>query len=152
MTKNTYAKAYTEVLELLKYLPDEEYAKIPKEKISYFEENSDKKYNFKIDSQLNIEKQSISLEANTIIIQLFREYFANKRQKKILNSLLLQNQSIGDNRKKEKYNDLFKNKRNNKKVIVDQEKNENQIIEYKENIFTKIKKFIYNIFSKEMKK
>ena len=31
---NTYAKAYTEVLEILKYFPHEEYLKIPKEKIS----------------------------------------------------------------------------------------------------------------------
>ena len=32
MISNTYAKAYTEVLEIIKYFPTEEYEKIPSEK------------------------------------------------------------------------------------------------------------------------
>ena len=147
MTKSRYATAYTEVLELLKYLPDEEYKKIPKEKISFFEENSDKTYNFKINPQLNLEEQDISLEANAIIVQIFKEYFATERQKEILNSLLLQNQNKIEQERNIKYNDLFKNNRRYKmKIPVEEEK---QLIEYKENIFTKIKKFIFRIFSKK---
>ena len=30
MAKNNYPKAYAEILEMLKYLPKEEYAKIPR--------------------------------------------------------------------------------------------------------------------------
>ena len=147
MTKSKYAAAYTEVLELLKYLPYEEYSKIPKEEISFFEENSDKTYNFKINTQLKLEEQAISLEANAIIIQIFKEYFATEKQKEILNSLLLQNQNKKEQEKSMEYNDIFKNKRHyEEKVSVEEE---NQLIEYKENIFTKIKRIIFKVFSRK---
>ena len=37
-----YANAYTEVLDILKYISKEDYEKIPKSKIKVFEENSNK--------------------------------------------------------------------------------------------------------------
>ena len=33
---NTYSKAYTEVLEIINHFSEEEYKKIPKEKIDFF--------------------------------------------------------------------------------------------------------------------
>lgn len=143
MINQKYAKAYVEVLELLKYLPYEEYKRIPNEKISFFEENKDKTFEFKIDPQIELENQQISLEANTIIIQLFEEYFASEKQKNILKSLLLQNQT--DKNQSVNYNEIFKKNQNEKKV--EQNIEEKQIIVYKENIFTKIKRMILNIFS-----
>ena len=56
-----YAKAYTEVLELLRYLPIEEYSKIPEEKINRFKENMDKYYEYKIDPNTELSKQNIYL-------------------------------------------------------------------------------------------
>ena len=47
---NNYKKAYSEILEIIKYLPEEERKKIPVEKIKFFEENCDKNYEFKYDS------------------------------------------------------------------------------------------------------
>ena len=41
---NNYSKAYTEVLEIIKYFPEEEYSKIPKEKIDFYKKNMDKNY------------------------------------------------------------------------------------------------------------
>lgn len=150
MTKSRYATAYTEVLEILRYLPHEEYIKIPKEKISFFEENSDKTYNFKINPEINIEEQDISIEANTIIIQLFREYFATERQKEILNILLLQNQNQIEQEKNIKYNKLFKNNRDYR--IKTSPEEEKQLVKYEENIFTKIIRVISKIFSKKSNK
>ena len=46
---DNYPKAYKEVLEIIKYLPKEEYERIPKEKIEFFEKNCDKEYNFIFD-------------------------------------------------------------------------------------------------------
>ena len=46
MTNNTYARAYTEILEIIKYFPKEEYAKIPKEKIEFYRKNMDTNYNY----------------------------------------------------------------------------------------------------------
>ena len=39
---NNYAKAYTEVLEILSHFSDEEYSKIPIEKIEFYKNNMDK--------------------------------------------------------------------------------------------------------------
>ena len=41
---NAYAKAYTEVLEILSYFSEEEYSKIPKEKLDFYRRNMDKEY------------------------------------------------------------------------------------------------------------
>ena len=55
-----YKRAYTEVIEIIKYFPNEEYAKIPLEKINYYKENMDKDYNFQINPNIELEKQNIS--------------------------------------------------------------------------------------------
>ena len=34
MINSTYAKAYTEVLEIISYFPEDEYSKIPKDKFN----------------------------------------------------------------------------------------------------------------------
>ena len=46
MNNSNYAKAYKEVLEIIKYFPKEEYNKIPNEKILFYQENMDKEYKF----------------------------------------------------------------------------------------------------------
>ena len=42
-----YANAYSEVLEILKYISIEDYNKIPKEKIELFKTNANYDYSFK---------------------------------------------------------------------------------------------------------
>ena len=120
---NTYAKAYTEVLEILKYFSEEEYSKIPQEKIEFYKNNMDKNYNYNINPNIDLSKQYISKEANAILITLFRDYFATESQKKTLNNLLNQNQNKLENIKREKYNsnDIFKN--NHKSTIIENKDN-----------------------------
>ena len=67
---NTYARAYTEVLEILNYLSKEEYSKIPEEKIRYFKENMDKDYIFTVNPRIDLSLQKISKETNAILISL----------------------------------------------------------------------------------
>ena len=52
----------------------------------------DKKYNYKINPEVNLAEQEISKEANAILITLFRDYFASEKQKIALKKLLNQNQ------------------------------------------------------------
>ena len=77
-----YANAYTEVLEILKFIPKEDYEKIPKEKITLFEANSNKDYNFKYNPILTLDEQETSKLAKTIIAILFRDYWATESQRK----------------------------------------------------------------------
>ena len=120
---NTYAKAYTEVLEILKYFSEEEYSKIPQEKIDFYKNNMDRNYNYNINPNIDLSQQYISKEANAILITLFRDYFATESQKKTLNNLLNQNQNKLENIKREKYNsnDIFKN--NHKSTIIENKDN-----------------------------
>lgn len=147
-----YKRAYTEVIEIIKYFPNEEYAKIPLEKINYYKENMDKDYNFQIDPNIELEKQNISREANAILVTLFNDYFATDRQKEILNNLLKQNQQILEELKQEKYNpsNLFmQSKTQQQNTVTIQENNsENSLIEIKENFFKKFINFIKNIFKR----
>lgn len=142
-----YAKAYTEVLEILKHLPEDEYERIPKTEIQFYESNCDKNYKYMYDETLNVEQQKISREANTVIISIYMNYFANEKQKGIIEELLKQNSIEEEKLKSEKYNvdNIFKN--NNDK----NSSSENLPIEInnnKENFIKKIINKIKSIFSK----
>lgn len=149
---SAYKKAYTEVIEIIKYFPKEEYDKIPLEKINYYKENMDKNYNFQIDPNIELEKQNISKEANAILVTLFNDYFATDRQKEVLNNLLKQNQQKLEIRKYEEYNsnNLFMQstiKQQNTETLQENQK-ETILVEIKESFFTKFIKFIQNIFKR----
>ena len=147
-----YKRAYTEVIEIIKYFPNEEYAKIPLEKINYYKENMDKDYNFQINPNIELEKQNISREANAILVTLFNDYFATDRQKEILNNLLKQNQQILEELKQEKYNpsNLFMQSKTQQQNTVTLQKNnsESSLVEIKEKFFTNFINFIKNIFKR----
>lgn len=147
-----YKRAYTEVIEIIKYFPNEEYAKIPLEKINYYKENMDKDYNFQINPNIELEKQNISKEANAILVTLFNDYFATDKQKEILNNLLKQNQQKLEKQKQEKYNpsNLFMQSKTQQQNTVTLQKNnsENSLVEIKEKFFTKFINFIKNIFKR----
>ena len=151
MTNDKYAKAYTEVLEILRYLPRNEYNKIATERIKFFESNKDTSYKFKIDPDIPLDKQNISIEANSIIILLFRDYFATENQKEKLNVILKQNEYKYQEDIRNKYNpdNIFKDRKNKNLNVIE---NTNLPIEVKENnFFTKFITYIKNLFRK-MKK
>ena len=112
MINNTYAKAYTEVLEILKYFPEEEYKKIPIEKINFYKSNMDKDYKFTINPEIDLANQNISKEANAIIVSLYRDYYATEEQKVKINEILDLNQKKEELEKRKKYHpdNIFKNK------------------------------------------
>lgn len=124
---NTYAKAYTEVLEILKYFSEEEYSKIPQEKIEFYKNNMDKNYNYNINPNIDLSKQYISKEANAILITLFRDYFATESQKKTLNNLLNQNQNKLENIRREKYNSNNIFSKNYRNIDIEDKENKQEL-------------------------
>lgn len=149
MINSTYAKAYTEVLEIIKYFPKEEYNKIPKEKIEFYKNNMDKDYSFYINPEIDLSEQNISPEANAIIINLFTDYYATEEQKVKIKEILDLNQKKEEQEKTEKYNpdDIFKNVNKDEHINVETPKNtaNTALIEYKESFFTRFKNFIFRI-------
>ena len=148
---NSFAKAYTEVLELLKFLPKEEYEKISREKIAFYENNKDKNYNFIFDETKSLEEQKISKEAYIIIVTLFRDFFATSVQKEKLEIILNLNEKKYQEELREKYNsdNIFKNETKYPKQISNEKvTKETAIVEYKKSIFERIKSWFKSIFNK----
>lgn len=149
MTNAVYAKAYTEVLEIISHFPEEEYSKIPLEKIEFYKNNMDKDYVFTIDTEVNLEKQNISKEAYAIIVNLFKEYFATEEQKAKIDEILNLNQNLEEQEKRRAYNpdDLFKKVKEQKtnNIEVCENNSDTTLIEYKESFFIKFKNFIFKI-------
>ena len=135
-----YAKAYTEVLELLKHIPKEEYNRITE--IQFYENNCDKNYKFIYDETVELKDQKISKEANAVIIAMYMNYFANEKQKEIIDEVLKQNSINQEKEKKEKYNteNIFKEKNQENLPI--------QVSEKKENIIKRIINKIKGLFAK----
>ena len=46
MKDSLYAKACTEVLEILSHFSEDDFSKIPEDKIEFLRQNSDKDYNY----------------------------------------------------------------------------------------------------------
>ena len=93
-----YANAYTEVLDILKYISKEDYEKIPKSKIKFFEENSNKNYSFTYDKNKTLDEQNVSEITKVIIAILFRDYWATKEQRYVI---IKKQQEIKEQKQKE---------------------------------------------------
>lgn len=145
---NAYSKAYVEVLEIISHFSEEDFKKIPKSEIDFYNENKDNEYEFKINPNIDLNEQNISREANAILVALYRDYFATENQKQILKKLLKQNEQKEEEKKREKYNpnDIFKKDKEDSKI-----ENNNEIlpIEIEEKWYQKILDFFRGLFVKQ---
>ena len=147
--EDNYKKAYKEVVEILKFVSKENVDKIPKEMLDMFEEEQDKEYNFKVDTTKSFEEKLLLEETKAIFSNIFRDYWANDYQRKVI----IEKENMDRIKwEEEKYDpkDLFKNNQknfnkqnNNDKVDV------NLTVIKKENSF---KKLIDKIFKSLKKK
>ena len=134
-----YSIAYTQLLEILKYLPKEEYQKIPKEEIEIYEKNKDENYTFSYNPNLSLAEQNVSVETKAILVSLYRDYFLTNEQKITLTKILHYNEQIKNNKQKEKY-DIYEKFQKNKKIKTEEVKAEQQLklISKEKNIFKRI--------------
>ena len=147
MVNNDYAKAYTEVLEILKCIPKDDFDKIPKEKIEFYQKNMDKNYNYIIDESVNFNEQSISDITKAILANIFRDYWATEYQKERILAKEKYDIEKLEQEKKERYNsdNIFKNAALEEREEI----RETALVEYKkQNFFNKILNIIMNFFKK----
>lgn len=144
-----YAKAYTEVLEILKHIPKDEYEKIPKNEIQFYENNCDKNYKFIYDETLNVKNQTISKEANAVIVSIYMNYFANEKQKSIIDEILKQNSIEAEKEKNQKYDvdNIFKSKVEDNSENKPSENLPIEVNNQKENFIKKIINKIKSLFA-----
>lgn len=146
MVNIEYSNAYSEVLEILKYISVEDYKKIPKSKIEIFQKNANKDYIFKYTPEKTLDEQNVSKRAKAIIGLLFRDYWSTERQR----DMIIRKQNFERHRieehKKALYNidNIFENKKEPMQGNKEDKENKiNELVVYKESLFKKcIKKII----------
>ena len=139
-----YANAYTEVIEILKYISEADYNKIPKNKINLFETNANKEYKFTYNPNLTLNEQNVSKRAKAIIAILFREYWATEKQREKIIAKQNNDRMQIEKNKQERYNsdNLFYHRA---KKVENIQNETVSLTEYKETFFSKILKRIKKI-------
>ena len=125
---------YAQVNRVLKKLPKEQLNKIPQNVINH--------YNVSYDKNLD---QNISKKAAISIIAIFKRYIFNENENLELDKILKSNTILQEERKKQLYSvdDIFKNRN----IKENDSFKENALVEYKENIFSKILNKIKKFFN-----
>ena len=144
--EENYHKAYKEVIEILKYVPQESVNKIPKTMLETFEKKMDKDYVFNVDINKTFGEQNLLEETKDIFAVIFRDYWATLYQRERIKAKEKYDRQKIEEEKANKYNpdDIFKNKEKDNVV-----ENNNLPVEIKkENFFKKLISFIKKIIRK----
>lgn len=146
MVSVEYANAYSEVLEILKFISKEDYEKIPENKIELFELNSNKEYKFVYNPEKTLDEQNVSKRAKAIIGILFRDYWATEVQREKIIRKQKNDRLILEEQKKSVYDveNIFKKRNLNNETEVKEEVTE--MIVYKESIIKKVINKIKRLF------
>lgn len=138
MVTSEYKIAYSEVLEILKYISTDEFNKIPKDMIEMFKANAISNNDFIYNPNKTLQEQNVSELSRYIIAILFRDYWATDIQRqKILAKQKYERQKR--NEEMYSYDNIFKkNSNNNISDKIKESSVEMQIVEYKEPIFKRI--------------
>lgn len=146
MITKEYAIAYTEVIKILSYVPNQDVAKIPREKLEFYMANMDTTYNYELDETKEFEEQKMSDITKAILANIFKDYWATSYQKERIEAKEKYDLEKLEEEKRQRYNpdNIFKNK---KEEII--ENNNLLPMEIKkENFFKRlinfIKKIVYN--------
>lgn len=152
--ENEIKKALVEVKGIIEKLSKKEYSKIPDNIKSYIENNKDNDYLWEYDEEKKLEEQTLNEYTLPILAYINTEFLLNSEQKEYMNNLYENNDKKIENELHEKYNpdDIFKNKKQQDIETKNTEKTNNstyQMVEYKENIFSRFLTFIKGIFNRK---
>ena len=148
---DNYPKAYKEVLEVLKYVPQESVDKIPEEMINMFKVKMDESWNFEVDINRPFEEQNLLDETKAIFANIFRDYWATPYQKEKIEAREKYELEKIEEEKRKKYNpdDIFKNNKVQEVKVKPQEIEKNLPVEVKkEKFFEKLIGFIKRFLKK----
>ena len=142
---NKYGNELKEAYVILNTLTDEDYNKIPKSKLQLIKANMNDDYEYEINEEIALEENPMLDGTRALLYNIFRDYLATEEQRKKIKKMQAEDRVKLENKKRELYDvNIFKkfDNENDKKTTVENK----QMIEYKENIFTKILNGIKNIF------
>ena len=123
--ENNFSKVCTEMLEVFKYIPDEEFNKIESDFIETIYQEHDMYYNFKFDETKQLEEQNFLPETYDMLAYVYKTYLSNEQENEAFNGM------------------LFKDLSNQSEIKTEAEIEEKSIVlEENESFFKKIINFI----------
>lgn len=148
------SKAYTELVEILKYLPEESISKIPSYLIVSYESKKDLNYHFEFDSDKSFEEMNLLPETAELLAEIYKNYWASEEEKK---NLIINSNMNEQGMKINVYNlmrssDITANSYQNEAVnniVAEAKKKDDALLPTvvkKENIFKKLINFLKKIF------
>ena len=142
--------AYSEVYEVLNLMEDEDKERVPQEVRNFFEEQRMKEYKPKIRTDMPLTEQNLRRETLVLLTILIINYWCDsEEEKQSFIDELEKNEKIKMELQEYNPDNLFKNRRKTKEdVVIEQVKNV-EMIQYKENLFTKLKKWFEKMFNKK---
>lgn len=143
--------AYSEIFEILSLMEEEDKEKVPQEVRDFFKEQRMKEYKPKIRTDVSLTEQNLRRETVVLLTILVINYWCDsEEEKQSFIDELEKNEKI-KMELQEKYNpdNLFKNRRKTKEDFVMEQVENVEMIQYKENLFTKLKKWFEKIFNKK---
>ena len=144
---NKYANELKEVYVILSNLEEEDYIKIPKRTIQAIEENMNDDYEYEIDENIELKDNEMLPGTKEFLFNIFRDYLATEEQREKIKRMQNEDREKLEQKKKEQYTtDIFKNSKQQKEYITNEVVENQQMIEYKENIFKRIFRYLKNIF------
>ena len=144
--ENRLRKAYSEVYEILNLMDEIYLNKIPDKVKELINDERDKEFKTNISIDVPLEKQNLQKDTLTILAILYLNYWCESEQEKT-ELINLFNNVDKTNAEKHSYENLFSS---NKESSIQETITENNtaMVEYKENIFSKILEFFVKIFKK----
>ena len=137
-------EAYSQVYSIINYLGDEYKNKIPNNLLEFFSREKDTVSGSEFNPYIQIEEQGLLKDTISILAMLKLQYWceSEEEKQKLLNQLSKNEIEYQDNLRK-KYNpdNLFKNNIQNEDIISENQIKK-QMIQHKETVFTKIKKWL----------
>lgn len=142
---NENSVAITEVLHILKYLPDSLTSNIPTNFLNFLNENSIPDYKPDFDLSKGLDNVKLKQKTKILLAIIYRNYICSEQERLDYDKILTQNENEYQIKLKEKYStdNIFKETKTEKNSY-----NINQLVIYKKSYFTRIKDFIKKIFHK----
>jgi len=136
-----YPKAYTEVLEILKYISKEDYKKIDTKFIDMLKKYKDKNYNYKLNSADEIESKPLLKETKMTLAYIYINYLSMEEEKVRILAKFKEDIAHIEKQKQQLYSsEIFENNKNIKS-------SEKELIIYKkESLLKKLIRIIKNFF------
>lgn len=142
--------AFSEIYEVLNLMEDEDRERVPQEVRDFFEEQRMKKYKPKIRTDIPLTEQNLRRETVVLLTILVINYWCDsEEEKQSFIDELEKNEKIKMGLQEYNPDNLFKNRRKTKEDVVMEQVENVEMIQYKENLFTKLKKWFEKMFNKK---